>query len=353
MIYIDTSSYHQVNNQDKSVEMIYFDAIQKLYNSATKFRLGNKSKLLKQFFNDCCDKELLGELGLIHEKTILKNLILMSPEKIEKLVAEIDVSKFRDDFNKLRKKKPNKEDIELVPEKVKAAYLLKEQYQKSSGIMSQKVDSIRGGGQMNMFLVEILAITVCPYCNRNFINNRGDKFSAQMDHFYSKDDYPFLAVSLYNLIPTCGACNHIKSTQNFHIHPFLKPKQEDSFTFGYQYTSLGDMEIKIATSDRRKNDFEAIRLEEAYQIHHIDVRNMLKREERYSKGYRKELQELFKSEVGGSSSIFNESFNLELTNDEIDRMIYGDAIFEEDIKNIPLGKFRKDIYKEIKSLRGY
>lgn len=129
------------------------------------------------------------------------------------------------------------------------------------------------------------------------------------------------------MIPTCGACNHIKSTQNFHVHPFLKPKQEDGFTFGYQYTSLGEIEIKITTSDNRRNDFDAIRLEEAYQIHHIDVRNMLEREEKYSKTYRKELQELFESGLKGSGSVFN----LELTNDEIDRMIYGDAIFAEDI----------------------
>lgn len=34
-------------------------------------------------------------------------------------------------------------------------------------------------------------------------------------------------------------------------------------------------------------------------------------------------------------------------------MIYGDVIFEEDIKNVSLGKFRKDIYQEIKKLLDY
>jgi len=36
------------------------------------------------------------------------------------------------------------------------------------------------------WLVNQLGITVCPYCNRNFINNAGGNTTAQIDHFYPR-----------------------------------------------------------------------------------------------------------------------------------------------------------------------
>ncbi|HEP1818502.1 TPA: hypothetical protein VB845_000283 [Streptococcus suis] len=201
---------------------------------------------------------------------------------------------------------------------------------------------------INRFLIRELGLTVCPYCNRNYINNRGNKFSAQMDHFYSKDEFPWLAVSLYNLIPSCGACNHIKGTKALNVHPFIKSDVEDNeVKFSYRQTTSDDVKVIISTTtDARKGDIGTIKLEEAYSIHNLDVRNMLLREEKYSKKYREELRQLLQTDGGIESQ-------LSLTDDEIDRMIYGDVIFEEDIKNVSLGKFRKDIYQEIKSFRDY
>ena len=36
---------------------------------------------------------------------------------------------------------------------------------------------------------------------------------AQLDHFFPRDSFPIFAVSLYNLVPACSACNHIKTTK--------------------------------------------------------------------------------------------------------------------------------------------
>ena len=42
-------------------------------------------------------------------------------------------------------------------------------------------------------------VTVCPYCNRDYINCRADDVSgAQLDHFFSRAEYPIRAV-----IPAC------------------------------------------------------------------------------------------------------------------------------------------------------
>ena len=60
--------------------------------------------------------------------------------------------------------------------------------------------------------VDALEVTVCPYCNRNFVNSTFDKTMCDLDHFYEKSEYPVLAISFYNLIPVCHYCNHTKST---------------------------------------------------------------------------------------------------------------------------------------------
>jgi len=61
----------------------------------------------------------------------------------------------------------------------------------------------------------------CFYCNKDFINNfeeNTDKLVStfQLDHFYDKGTYPYLALSFYNFIPSCPTCNSskVKGTQN-------------------------------------------------------------------------------------------------------------------------------------------
>jgi len=71
-------------------------------------------------------------------------------------------------------------------------------------------------------LIGMLGVEVCPYCNRQFIttyapskNGSGksmttSKARPQLDHFKVKTEHPHLALSINNLIPCCGVCNHMK-----------------------------------------------------------------------------------------------------------------------------------------------
>jgi hypothetical protein len=71
-------------------------------------------------------------------------------------------------------------------------------------------------------LIGMLGVEVCPYCNRQFITTlippedtsdekkKGSKTRPQLDHFKAKTKYPYLALSITNLIPCCGVCNHMK-----------------------------------------------------------------------------------------------------------------------------------------------
>lgn len=47
-------------------------------------------------------------------------------------------------------------------------------------------------------------ISVCPYCDIDTMVNAGN---AQVEHFWPKSSYPFLAMSALNLISSCHSCN--------------------------------------------------------------------------------------------------------------------------------------------------
>jgi hypothetical protein len=79
-------------------------------------------------------------------------------------------------------------------------------------------------------------VNVCPYCNRMYtftIGNdkrRGTRF--EFDHFYLKSKYPYLALSFYNLIPSCHVCNsNFKGSKDFtinnNIHPYIEGFSSD------------------------------------------------------------------------------------------------------------------------------
>ncbi|RZT09784.1 hypothetical protein SAMN05216319_1773 [Duganella sp. CF402] len=75
---------------------------------------------------------------------------------------------------------------------------------------------------------------VCPYCHvhstRTAIPDKKEKrgFRPQLDHYYSQADYPFLALSLGNLIPCCAQCNGpgFKHTKNFYVTPHPHPNTD-------------------------------------------------------------------------------------------------------------------------------
>lgn len=89
-------------------------------------------------------------------------------------------------------------------------------------------------------LLEILKVNVCPYCNRMYtftVKSGNKKTRPEFDHYFPKSIYPFLAISIYNLIPSCGICNKGKSDtlpKNI-LYPY-----EDSFEDMNIYFELQD-----------------------------------------------------------------------------------------------------------------
>ncbi len=71
--------------------------------------------------------------------------------------------------------------------------------------------------------------SMCPYCHQSFahtlVRDAGGGFRPTLDHYYPKSNYPFLSLSIFNLIPSCYTCNsQLKGIKDFyldqHVHPF-------------------------------------------------------------------------------------------------------------------------------------
>ena len=201
-------------------------------------------------------------------------------------------------------------------------------------------------------LVENLGIKTCPYCNRNYISfvNKKRKTRPQLDHFYPKAIYPFLACSFYNLIPSCSACNHMKSDDDSYkdekdgnlVHPYNV--KDSDFTFSYTFNNLDilksideknirfedEEKIKITLDRKYEKNNEYFQLETIYQNHKDIVIELILKEINYPKSY---IKELIDNHFG--------------TEEEIYRFIFSNYLSIDDLHKRPLSKLTKDIVEEL------
>ena len=215
-------------------------------------------------------------------------------------------------------------------------------------------------------IIDIKNISVCPYCNRNYINStykilhcdncNQDSFvidevenecpscnqeingptkvlnTAQLDHFFPKDSYPLFAVSFYNLIPSCYSCNHVKSNRDLEYSPYDTSFPFDDVKFTYIPKSVDKIEIKINSDDSAfKNGIRILGIEELYQSHVDVVYELIWKKEVYTDSYRE-----------GLSEILNQT-NLELSKAEVNRFITGHYTDKDNYGKRPLSKMVTDI----------
>lgn len=81
--------------------------------------------------------------------------------------------------------------------------------------------------------IRMLNVSVCPYCNADTIyavpgGVHSDSYVARssLDHYFPQDEYPYLALSLYNLVPACTRCNTSLKRDSFYdpvttAHPYV------------------------------------------------------------------------------------------------------------------------------------
>lgn len=196
-------------------------------------------------------------------------------------------------------------------------------------------------------IVKALSIGSCPYCNQNSIPVIEDmcksKFLGDFDHFYNKNNYPHLALCLYNLIPCCKVCNHEKlDRHNSYINnPYQKNFPETSILFRTDFDGDiayldGSSDKFIITIDKKRLDSsgkaenDMFKIELRYSKLKENAKDVIFKARAYERWYREKLAEDF--------SIFSP--------EEIKQHIFG---YRDDHIKLPLSKFNYDIMNEFLS----
>lgn len=188
--------------------------------------------------------------------------------------------------------------------------------------------------------VEELQVTVCPYCNRNFVNSTYKRTMCDLDHFYDKETYPILAVSFHNLVPVCHACNHAKASKAISYSPHnMKFNTDDLLSFDFFVTGMDyisdnkQIGIEIDCSSVFESNVKELKLREVYQIHSDIVQECIKKAIMFNPEY---LTDLFNT--------YNGLFESE---EELYRIVFGNYIEESSYGKRPLSKLTKDVLSKL------
>lgn len=192
-------------------------------------------------------------------------------------------------------------------------------------------------------------VSVCPYCNRQYtftVKRNHTKIKPSLDHYYPKSIYPFLALSIWNLIPCCSSCNLAKSNKDTVDNPILYPYEEEfgeKINFDIQCSKESDFvkfiygledsfEVIIDKNNlslAQRNHIDFLHLIELYNGHKSYIQNIIKKNYINSEDY---INTLYKC--------YPQLFN---TIDDVKNLIYATTVEKENWVHYPLSKLTRDI----------
>ena len=189
--------------------------------------------------------------------------------------------------------------------------------------------------------VKSLEVVVCPYCNRNYIDSGNNSTTAELDHFLDKKNYPWLSITVENLIPCCPVCNHLKGNDNISYSPYDNSKTTDELLeFMFFPKSVNRYAVFALPSESEpkqyplKENIKIFKLNTRYQINSEEINELIIKYRSYSKNYLNSLNKTMKA------------FMIELKPEEI---YYGTPLSESKYYLRPLSKFRRDILRQIEN----
>ena len=189
-------------------------------------------------------------------------------------------------------------------------------------------------------------LNVCPYCNRNFVNpiykekavEEGKdykKWSPDIEHFFPKSIYPFLSLSISNLLPSCTFCNKIKHDIDTYKHNCLSPYEIKNSDFRFDFTLKSERvkEVRLISKNKNCKNSEILHLESLYNdVHSKYINDIFDDVLKYPRIYKDSLKKEFKLTESDYKELFRN---------------YHD---EKDFNKQPLSKMTKDLYNQINSL---
>jgi len=202
-------------------------------------------------------------------------------------------------------------------------------------------------------LAKYLDCNVCVYCGRIYTNtvikNGKCIIHPTFDHFFPKGEYPLLALSFFNLIPSCYNCNCTTkgqspiSSNTTYLHPYINSADEINSCFKFSYDLHDRISVKIGGNRKDKtgadvntkvkkttSDFQT---EGIYQVHNsYELKEMLDNRKRFSA---QRIKDILRTNL--------------MDEDELYELILGTEIGHDDKEelNRPLFKLKNDLAREI------
>jgi len=255
-----------------------------------------------------------------------KKLLLFSPDELEKYA------------NKIKRHKPTNFTIDRTD--------FMAVYKKFRSSVSSKR------------FIEKVNLKVCPYCNRNYIfnfkKNKKNEATAQLDHFFDKSTYPYFALSMYNLVPSCSICNQRKSKKDVLAEPIYNPYKDNI----HNHISFKSNEI-LSLEELKEKDLDFFS-EERIVISIEEKTTNTKTEEHLTtfniKGlynsHKDIITELYQTRIIYSDKYIDElltKFGGVVFKDKEDllRLITCGYVDDESLNKRPLSKLIKDISTEL------
>lgn len=176
---------------------------------------------------------------------------------------------------------------------------------KSNGI---KTTSFTQDQNFAYSLIRKLHVEVCPYCNRIYTKTLPSQEEvkekkifmttrAEIDHYYPQSKFPYLGLSLFNLIPSCHVCNSNKGAKLEVIYPYdedfgnkvrfnLVPEiKEGENTLGFFCGESDNFCVKLQSNEqeleqqylqRVQKSKKIFHLEELYNEHKSEIQDILR-----------------------------------------------------------------------------
>lgn len=105
-------------------------------------------------------------------------------------------------------------------------------------------------------IVSLSGLSICPFCNEEkirIVEGNVKKFRPALDHFYAESKYPYLAVTVSNLIPSGGRCNTAFKAATDMFDGYMNPLisgMNDVQVFDFTYNIIDN----TVTFDINEND---------------------------------------------------------------------------------------------------
>ncbi len=242
------------------------------------------------------------------------------------------------------------------------------EYSRKSGLEWHADSESEWGGYQ---FIKALKVTICPYCGADTVYafEVGEHYEtpkrkqkkirfvphrSSLDHFFPRSEYPYLGITLCNLVPSCFRCNtQLKGSflteWEKHSHPYA----DDVHKLLEFY--VDDIDIGRIKDLRKKGGFKLTlrkRFDSGNQCDknraYTFMQDIMHTDEVYSALFKDEIRHiLYKTAVAAENE---PKFYAHLLGGDIERFLYGMRLSSDEILRRRLGKLIIDINRQWPSI---